>query len=132
MCFLYFLLFSWYGDHRDLHVMPPAFPTRRSSDLHEGVFSYLPGTTNDLGGALVADPRIKAVGFTGSRGGGLAPMKIAAERKEPIPVYAEMSSIQTVVLLPSALTARAEDPGTPFVVHLAPLSGHLYSHTGMG
>src|SRR3546814_15709824 len=83
MCFLYFLLFSWYGDHRDLHVMPPAFPTRRSSDLHEGVFSYLPGTTNDLGGALVADPRIKAVGFTGSRGGGLALMKIAAERKEP-------------------------------------------------
>ena len=50
----------------------------KASGLHEGVFSYLPGTTNDLGGALVADPRIKAVGFTGSRGGGIALMKIAA------------------------------------------------------
>ena len=46
--------------------------------LHEGVFSYLPGPSNALGGALVADPRIKAVGFTGSRGGGLALMQIAA------------------------------------------------------
>ena len=38
--------------------------------LPAGVFSYLPGETNELGGALVADPRIQAVGFTGSRAGG--------------------------------------------------------------
>jgi NADP-dependent aldehyde dehydrogenase len=51
----------------------------------------------------VADPRIKAVGFTGSRGGGLALVRIAAGRPEPIPVYAEMGSINPVFLLPSAL-----------------------------
>ena len=54
--------------------------------LPEGVFSYLPGRSNELGAALVADPRIKAVGFTGSRGGGLALVDIAAKRPEPIPV----------------------------------------------
>ena len=58
--------------------------------------------------ALVADPRIKAVGFTGSRGGGLALQKIANERHEPIPVYAEMSSINPVFVLPHALRARGE------------------------
>ena len=103
----------------------------RESGLHEGVFSYLPGTTNDLGGALVADPRIKAVGFTGSRGGGLALMKIAAERAEPIPVYAEMSSINPVVLLPGALAARAEALGTAFVGSLTLFSGQFCTNPGL-
>lgn len=103
----------------------------RSCGLHEGVFSYLPGTTNDLGGALVADPRIKAVGFTGSRGGGLALMKIAAERAEPIPVYAEMSSINPVVLLPGALAARAEALGTAFVGSLTLFSGQFCTNPGL-
>src|SRR5271167_4217365 len=53
--------------------------------LPAGVFSYLPGTTHELGAALVSDPRIKAVGFTGSRAGGLALVKVAAARPEPIP-----------------------------------------------
>ncbi|MEV5034040.1 aldehyde dehydrogenase (NADP(+)) [Sphingobium sp. LMC3-1-1.1] len=103
----------------------------RESGLHEGVFSYLPGTTNDLGGALVADPRIKAVGFTGSRGGGLALMKIAAERAEPIPVYAEMSSINPVVLLPGALAAHAEALGTAFVGSLTLFSGQFCTNPGL-
>lgn len=68
-----------------------------------GVFSFLLGEGNAFGRALVSDPRIKAVGFTGSRAGGLALMGIAAKRREPIPVYAEMSSINPVVLLPGAL-----------------------------
>ena len=64
----------------------------------------------ELGPALVADPRIKAVGFTGSRGGGMALVRIAAARPEPIPVYAEMSSINPVYLLPAALVgARGRD-----------------------
>ena len=103
----------------------------RSCGLHEGVFSYLPGTTNDLGGALVADPRIKAVGFTGSRGGGLSLMKIAAERAEPIPVYAEMSSINPVVLLPGALAARADALGTAFVGSLTLFSGQFCTNPGL-
>src|SRR5579863_8041386 len=89
-----------------------------SCGLPEGVFSYLPGTTNTLGAALVADPRIKAVGFTGSRAGGLALSRIASGRPEPIPVYAEMSSINPVVLLPGALAARGESLGKGFVQSL--------------
>ncbi len=53
--------------------------------LHEGVFSYLPGNDRALGSALVADPRVKAVGFTGSRGGGTALLKIAAARPRTHP-----------------------------------------------
>jgi acyl-CoA reductase-like NAD-dependent aldehyde dehydrogenase len=55
---------------------------------------------------LVAHPAIKAVGFTGSRSGGTALMAVAAARPQPIPVYAEMSSINPVFLLPHALAAR--------------------------
>ncbi|WP_163276966.1 aldehyde dehydrogenase family protein, partial [Klebsiella aerogenes] len=73
-----------------------------------GVFSLINGAGNEVGSALVSDPRIKAVGFTGSRGGGTALMKLAASRPVPIPVYAEMSSINPVFLLPHALEARAE------------------------
>lgn len=71
--------------------------------MPEGVFSMLIGSGQTIGQALVSHPAIKAVGFTGSRAGGIALMKTAAERKEPIPVYAEMSSINPVFLLPGAL-----------------------------
>ena len=77
----------------------------KACGLPEGVFSMLFGTGLEIGQGLVADPRIKAVGFTGSRRGGTALMKVAAERPEPIPVYAEMSSINPVVLFPGALAA---------------------------
>jgi NADP-dependent aldehyde dehydrogenase len=74
--------------------------------LPEGVFSLLLDSGYEVGGALVADPRIKAVGFTGSRRGGLALVRVAQSRPEPIPVYAEMSSINPVFLLPAALASR--------------------------
>ena len=99
--------------------------------LAEGVFSYLPGTANALGAALVADPRIKAVGFTGSRSGGLALMAIAMQRKEPIPVYAEMSSINPVVLMPAALAARAEALGTAFAGSLTMGAGQFCTNPGL-
>ncbi len=99
--------------------------------LPEGVFSLLNGTSNALGGGLVAHPRIKAVGFTGSRAGGLALMKIAAERPEPIPVYAEMSSINPVLLLPGALRARAEALGKEFVASLTLGVGQFCTNPGL-
>ncbi len=99
--------------------------------LPAGVFSYLPGDTNDLGGALVADPRIQAVGFTGSRGGGLALVRIASERKEPIPVYAEMSSINPVVLFPAALATRGEALGKEFVASLTMGAGQFCTNPGL-
>jgi alpha-ketoglutaric semialdehyde dehydrogenase len=76
-------------------------------DLPAGVFSFVLDTDGqrgiELGQDLVRDPRIAAVGFTGSRGAGLALVAAAAARPVPIPVYAEMSSINPVVVLPGAL-----------------------------
>eukprot|EP01037_Dinobryon_pediforme_P035937 gene35937-42615_t len=66
--------------------------------LPEGMFSMLFDAGYQVGIALVEHPSIKAVGFTGSRGGGTALMRAAATRKEPIPVYAEMSSINPMFL----------------------------------
>lgn len=99
--------------------------------LHEGVFSYLPGNGQALGAALVADPRIKAVGFTGSRAGGVALMQIAAQRPEPIPVYAEMSAINPVLLLPGALADRAEALGAGFVASLTMGAGQFCTNPGL-
>ncbi len=99
--------------------------------LPSGVFSIINGTSNELGAALVAHPRIQAVGFTGSRAGGLALMKIAAQRPEPIPVYAEMSSINPVLLLPGALRARGEAMGKEFVNSLTLGVGQFCTNPGL-
>jgi 2,5-dioxopentanoate dehydrogenase len=74
----------------------------------EGVFSMLYGAGREVGIALVKHPLIKAVGFTGSRAGGRALMDAAAARPEPIPVYAEMGSINPVFLLSEALAQNPE------------------------
>ncbi|MDG2522086.1 aldehyde dehydrogenase (NADP(+)) [Caulobacter segnis] len=99
--------------------------------LPEGVFSLLFDSGRDVGQGLVADARIKAVGFTGSRGGGTALMKIAAARAEPIPVYAEMSSINPVILFPNALAARGEAIGKAFVGSLTLGAGQFCTNPGL-
>ncbi|MBU6267622.1 MAG: aldehyde dehydrogenase (NADP(+)) [Sphingomonadales bacterium] len=99
--------------------------------LPEGVFSFLPGRGNALGTALVADPRIKAVGFTGSRTGGLALAAVAAARPTPIPVFAEMSSVNPVLLLPGALAADAEALGAAFVGSLTLGAGQFCTNPGL-
>lgn len=74
--------------------------------LPAGVFSMIFGS--GVGEFLVKHSAIKAVGFTGSLKGGRALCDLAAARPEPIPVFAEMSSINPVILLPGALKARGE------------------------
>ena len=101
-----------------------------SCGLPEGTFSLLLGA-NETGSALVKDARIKAVGFTGSRAGGLALAAIAAARPEPIPVYAEMSSINPVYLLAGALAARAEKLGRDFVGSLTMGAGQFCTNPGL-
>ncbi|HUF04226.1 MAG TPA: aldehyde dehydrogenase (NADP(+)) [Aridibacter sp.] len=75
----------------------------------EGTFSLLFSADYEIGSALVAHPSIKAVGFTGSRAGGRALMDIAAKRSEPIPVFAEMSSVNPVFVLPRAAEKSARE-----------------------
>ncbi len=74
--------------------------------LPEGVFSLVYGDGRTIGQELVKHPVIKAVGFTGSYAGGRALMDLAAARDEPIPVYAEMSAINPVIVLPGAAQER--------------------------
>ncbi len=99
--------------------------------MPEGVFSLIFDSGHDLGAELVANPAIKAVGFTGSRAGGLALMNIAAERREPIPVYAEMSSINPVFLLPNALRERASALAASFVASLTMGAGQFCTNPGL-
>lgn len=99
--------------------------------LPEGVFSLLFDSDRSIGQGLVADPRIKAVGFTGSRTGGMALMNIANARKEPIPVYAEMSSINPVILFPNALKTRAEEIAAGFVPALNMGAGQFCTNPGL-
>jgi alpha-ketoglutaric semialdehyde dehydrogenase len=99
--------------------------------LPAGTFSLLFGSGPELGIALVTDPRIKAVGFTGSRGAGTALVAAAAGRPEPIPVYAEMSSINPVFLLDGALAARGTDLGRAFVASMTMGSGQFCTNPGL-
>jgi 2,5-dioxopentanoate dehydrogenase len=78
----------------------------RASGLAPGVFSLLQSTRNDIARALVQHPGVKAVGFTGSLRAGRTLFDVAASRPEPIPVYAEMGSVNPVFVLPGALTER--------------------------
>ncbi|USI71952.1 aldehyde dehydrogenase (NADP(+)) [Sphingomonas morindae] len=102
-----------------------------ATDMPDGVFAHLVGPGTALGTALVEDPRIAAVGFTGSRGGGLALLRLAQARPEPIPVYAEMSSINPVVLLPEALKARGTALGQAFVQSLTMGAGQFCTNPGL-
>ncbi len=103
----------------------------KSCGLPEGVFSLLFGSGREIGTSLVTDPRIAAVGFTGSRAGGLALVKAANGRKVPIPVYAEMSSINPVFALPHALATRAEAMGKGFVGSLIMGAGQFCTNPGL-
>lgn len=99
--------------------------------MPEGTFSLLYDSGRDIGQGLVKDHRVKAAGFTGSRGGGTALMKLAAARAEPIPVYAEMSSINPVLLFPAALANRAEAMARGFVQSLVLGAGQFCTNPGL-
>jgi NADP-dependent aldehyde dehydrogenase len=80
----------------------------KSNAIPEHTFQHITETDFSAGKALVQDENIAAVGFTGSRIGGRALYDYANARKNPIPVFAEMGSVNPVVLLEGTLTANAE------------------------
>jgi 2,5-dioxopentanoate dehydrogenase len=79
-----------------------------TSGIDEGVFGLLSEQSIEIGVALVRHPAVKAIGFTGSFGGGKALMDAAAAREEPIPVFAEMGSLNPLFILPHALATRRD------------------------
>ena len=80
----------------------------KASGFPAGIFSLLVGG-NETGARLVAEPSIRAVGFTGSLAGGRALHDLAARREQPIPVFAEMSSINPVIVFPHAQQERGAE-----------------------
>lgn len=81
----------------------------KDSRMPEGCFSLLFGDGKTVGQSIVKHSSIKAVGFTGSRAGGRAIFDLASSREEPIPVFAEMSSINPIFLLPDLDLARMNE-----------------------
>lgn len=79
----------------------------KAKGLPDGTFSLLHGKTPETSLALVSHPKIRAVGFTGSQRAGRALFDAAAKRPSPIPVYAEMGSVNPVFLLPGVVRSKA-------------------------
>lgn len=99
--------------------------------LPAGTFALLHGTSHELGLALATDRRVKAVAFTGSRTAGLALVAAAQQRPEPIPVFAEMSAVNPVFVLPGALAERAQQTSEGFVAAVTGSAGQLCTKPGL-
>jgi NADP-dependent aldehyde dehydrogenase len=95
----------------------------------EGTLGIVFGTK--AGATLVADPRIKAVGFTGSLSGGRALMEIVASRPEPIPFYGELSSLNPLIITDGAATARAEEIAQGLFTSFTASAGQLCTKPGV-
>ncbi|WP_411030493.1 aldehyde dehydrogenase (NADP(+)) [Spongiimicrobium sp. 3-5] len=99
--------------------------------MPNGVFSNLNSKGIDVGVQLVQHPDIKAVGFTGSIIGGRALYDLASRRKEPIPVFAEMGSVNPVILFPKALQNRGEALATTYANSITLGTGQFCTKPGL-
>lgn len=98
--------------------------------LTEGVFSHVNATGYEVGTQLVQHPYIQGVGFTGSIQGGLALQQLAQQREVPIPVFAEMGSLNPLVILPSALSSNSEDIANRLTLSITKDSGQFCTKPG--
>lgn len=100
------------------------------TDMPEHVFQLV-HISNPDAVALVQDSHIKGVGFTGSQNVGMLLWRAAAERKDPIPVFAEMGSINPVFVLPHALAIRAEAIAKGWAASLTLGAGQFCTNPGV-
>ncbi len=103
----------------------------RKCNMPDGFFSLIYGRGVEAGMELVKHPLVKAVGFTGSYQGGKALFDAANQRKEPIPVYAEMGSLNPVLLLPAALNKRNEQLAASFAGSITQGCGQFCTKPGI-
>ena len=102
-----------------------------SCNLPSGVFSLIQGGRRDVGTALVTNPLIKAVGFTGSLAGGRALFDLCAARPEPIPFFGELGSVNPMFILPEALSARGEGIARGWAGSLTMGAGQFCTNPGI-
>ncbi|MDB5136692.1 MAG: aldehyde dehydrogenase [Mucilaginibacter sp.] len=100
-------------------------------NLPEGVFSILYDDGFAIGEALVKHPKTKIVTFTGSYKGGMALLKLAQQREAPIPVFAEMGSINPVILLPDALENRYAQIAEQYAASITLGAGQFCTNPGV-
>ena len=103
----------------------------QKTGMPNGVFSNLNSSGIDVGAQLVKHYGVKAVGFTGSIKGGRALFDLAAQRDEPIPVFAEMGSINPVVILPKALKNRRESLAKTYANSITLGTGQFCTNPGL-
>jgi NADP-dependent aldehyde dehydrogenase len=103
----------------------------QKTGMPEGVFSNLNSSGIEVGVLLVNHPYVKAVGFTGSIGGGRALYNMAAQRAEPIPVFAEMGSINPVIILPEAIKSRSAEIAKMYANSITAGSGQFCTNPGL-
>ncbi len=96
-----------------------------------GTFSLIQGGKRDVGTSLVQHPVIRAVGFTGSLGGGRALFDLCAQRPEPIPFFGELGSVNPMFLLPEALKARGGDIAKGWAGSLTMGAGQFCTNPGI-
>jgi NADP-dependent aldehyde dehydrogenase len=99
--------------------------------MPNGVFSNLNSSGIEVGQELVQNPNVKGVGFTGSIRGGRALFDLAGKRPEPIPVFAEMGSINPVVFLPEALNEKADDWAKTYAGSITLGAGQFCTNPGL-
>lgn len=99
--------------------------------VHPGVFSLVQGGRREVGTALVQHPLIKAIGFTGSLGGGRALFDLCAQRPEPIPFFGELGSVNPMFMLPEAMAARGEAIAKGWVGSLTMGAGQFCTNPGI-
>ncbi|TZF98634.1 aldehyde dehydrogenase (NADP(+)) (plasmid) [Chryseobacterium panacisoli] len=97
----------------------------------EGTFSHITGASHDIGAYLVQHKDIRAVAFTGSFAGGKALFDMANRREDPIPVFAEMGSINPVFALPDLLENRAEAFAKEYLFSLTLGAGQFCTNPGV-
>jgi len=100
-------------------------------NMPEGVFSMVHGRSAEVGMTIVNNPVIKAIGFTGSYKGGKAIYDAAARRPEPIPVYAEMGSVNPVFILSESMANKYEEIATGFVGSVTLGTGQFCTNPGL-
>lgn len=101
------------------------------TNMPSGVFSSLNGNGFKTGEQLIHHPAIKGVAFTGSGKGGLALYKMAQNRKEPIPVFAEMGSINPVILLPEKIKKEATSIARTYAGSITLGAGQFCTNPGL-
>ena len=103
----------------------------KETGMPDGVFSNLNAIGYEVGESLVLHPATKAVGFTGSFKGGMSLYKLNEKRTEPIPVFAEMGSLNPVIVLPGIMKAETDKVASTLAASVTQSAGQFCTNPGL-